>query len=93
MKVNLTATEGRLVVKTLPNQEQTSGGLFLSQPSNPDIHKGIIESVGPYKKDVNQEFSEGQVVLWSNYSGVSYTYEGEDYMILNQSDIIAVENQ
>lgn len=93
MKVNLIATEGRLVVRVLPDQDKSAGGILLAKPSNPDVHFGVIESVGEPLKDRKQSFEVGQTVAWSNYSGVSYEYEGEDYLIINQSDIIAIKSE
>ena len=89
--VNLIATAGRLVVKKLPEGNETSGGLVLAKPVNADIHRGVVESIGALLKDETQEFELGSTVVWSNYSGVEYEYEGETYVIINQKDIIAIE--
>lgn len=92
MKLSLIATEGRLVVEKIQESDKTSGGLYLSAPSNPDIHKGYVRSIGATLKDHTQTFEMDQVVYWSNYSGVSYEEDGVEYLIINQSDIIAVES-
>lgn len=85
------ATEGRIIVKVLKEENQTETGLYLAQSENPDLHKGTVVSVGLQKKDVKQMFTVDQVVYWQNYSGCTFT-EGEDeYVILNQSDVLAID--
>lgn len=91
MKVNYIATEGRLTVKVKPEEDRSAGGIYLAQPTNPDLHEGTVVSVGEKLKDAKQEFNEGDVVVWQNYSGVEFSNEGEKYIILNQKDIIAIK--
>lgn len=91
MKVNYIATEGRLTVKVKPEEDRSAGGIYLAQPTNPDLHEGTVVSVGEKLKDTKQEFNEGDVVVWQNYSGVEFSNEGEKYIILNQKDIIAIK--
>lgn len=91
MKVNYIATEGRLTVKVKPEEDRSAGGIYLAQPTNPDLHEGTVVSVGEKLKDAKQEFNEGDVVVWQNYSGVEFSNEGEKYNILNQKDIIAIK--
>lgn len=91
MNKNIKATEGRLVVKKIEAETTTAGGIFLAQPDNQNIHKGEVVSVGYKKPDTQQDFCIGDIVYWQNYSGVEFTADGEDYLILNQSDIIAVD--
>lgn len=91
---NPIATEGRLLVKVTEkkNETKSSSGLVFARQENPDIHEGVIVNVGPKKDKVQQEFKEGQTVYWQNYSGVEFELnEKEKHIILNQSDIIAVE--
>jgi chaperonin GroES len=87
---NLIATQGRLAVKKSEESNVTSGGIVLSQPVNQDVHTGVVVNVGSKNKDFNQDFEVGQTVAWQNYSGVEYEFENDTYVILNQSDIIAV---
>lgn len=91
MKINYIATEGRLTVKVKPEEDRSAGGIYLAQPTNPDLHEGTVVSVGEKLKDAKQEFNEGDVVVWQNYSGVEFSNEGEKYIILNQKDIIAIK--
>lgn len=86
---NLKATEGRLIVKVIPDETKSSGGILLAKPSNPDVHKGIVLSAGEPLDDSNQKFEVGNEVYWQSYSGVDMEENGENYLIINQKDIIA----
>lgn len=85
------ATEGRLIVKKVKHETTTSTGIMLPTPENNNVFFGTIVSVGelPYKRV--QEFEVGQSVLWQQYSGCDVVYDGEDYVIINQTDILAVK--
>lgn len=87
---SLVATQGRLVVKKNQDEESLQGGIVLASPVNKDTHTGVVISVGNPDKDFNQKFFPGSTVMWQNYSGVEYEFEGDTYLILNQKDIIAI---
>lgn len=90
MIVDLIATQGRLVVKKLDHEQKTKKGLIISD-QNPDVHFGEVINVGdPLDEKVTQRFEQGQVVAWQNYSGVEYSFQGEQFVVLNQKDIIAI---
>jgi co-chaperonin GroES (HSP10) len=92
---NPIATEGRLLIKVTEkkNEHKTSGGIVLARQENPDIHEGIVINVGVKKDKAQQDFTPGQIVYWQNYSGVEFDLEDKGkYIILNQSDVIAVES-
>jgi chaperonin GroES len=91
-KCDLIAAQGRLIVEVIENESTTSAGLVLAAPENSEIHFGKVVSVGlrPAENHTDcQEYQEGQVVVWQQYSGVNYRHNGKDYKILNQKDIIA----
>lgn len=89
---NLIATEGRVLVEiTEPKENKTSSGIFLAQKENPDLHYGKVINAGPVKEKTIFIPKEGYIVYWQNYSGVNFTSDGKDMIILNQSDIIAYE--
>jgi len=88
--IDLKATQGRLVVKLLPKENEVSG-IYLATEINNEVNKGVIESIGPAKKDEVFEGKVGDTVIFGNYQGLSYTYENEEYRIINQSDIVAIK--
>ncbi|MFN2127085.1 MAG: co-chaperone GroES, partial [Anaerolineales bacterium] len=52
--------------------------------------KGTVIAVGPGTKDENMEVKKGDTVLYGKYSGTELTVNGKDYLIMRQSDILAV---
>lgn len=93
--IPLKATEGRLIVKVIKKDTEgrSSGGIMLAQPINQSLCKGIVINLGPVKKDISTNYNVGDTVYWQDNFGVDYDYEGEDYKILNQYDIIAFEHE
>lgn len=85
------ATEGRLICKVIKEEKKTKGGILLTKNINEDIHRGTVVSVGETKKDIKQTFEVGQTVVWANFSGVKFNNDGEEFIIINQSDIIAID--
>jgi co-chaperonin GroES (HSP10) len=93
MNLNLIATQGRLIVEALPEEEVNVGGILLAKPQNHDLHFGKVKSIGIKSDDCDQEFELDQTVVWAQYSGVKYTQDGVDYVILNQKDIISIKKE
>lgn len=86
------ATEGRLICEVIKDDKKTKGGIILTRSENAEINRGKVVSVGPAKKDVNQTFDVGQIVVWGNYQGIKYSEGKVEYVILNQSDVIAIDD-
>lgn len=89
--MELKATEGRLIGKIVKAESKTKSGILLSNPQNNDLKEAVIVSVGLTLKDKNQKFEEGQHVFYGNYQGVEFKDNSEDYIILNQTDVLAVK--
>lgn len=88
--IDLKATQGRLVVRLLPKENEV-GGIYLATEVNNEVNRGVIEDIGPAKKDEIFEGKVGDTIIFGNYQGLAYTYEGEEYRILNQSDVVAIK--
>lgn len=93
MDLNLIATQGRLIVEALPEEEVNIGGILLAKPQNQDLHFGKVKSIGKKSDDCDQEFELEQIVVWAQYSGVKYNQDGTEYVILNQKDIISIKKE
>lgn len=88
--MELKATAGRLIAKVNKDETKTKSGILLSTPQNKDLKNATVVSVGDRLKDVTQNFHEGDTIYYGNYQGVEFTGDdGEKYIILNQSDVIA----
>jgi len=86
----------RVVVKPLEEAEQMRGGLYIPDTAKEKPQQGTVVAVGPgrYEKDarVPMDVKAGDKILYGKYSGTEVTIEGEQLLILRESDILAVIN-
>jgi chaperonin GroES len=84
----------RVVVKALEETESMRGGLYIPDTAKEKPQQGEVMAVGPGKfedgKRVDMELKVGDKVLYGKYSGTEVTVEGETYLILRESDVLAV---
>ncbi|MEO8579260.1 MAG: co-chaperone GroES [Gemmatimonadales bacterium] len=86
----------RVVIKALEDTEQMRGGLFIPDTAKEKPQQGEIIAVGPgrYEKNVRvpMELKVGDKVLYGKYSGSEVTINMEQYLILRETDVLAVVN-
>ncbi len=86
----------RVVVKALEETEQMRGGLYIPDTAKEKPQQGEVIAVGPGRtedgKRVPMEVKAGDKVLYGKYSGTEVTIEGEQLLILRESDILAIVN-
>ncbi|MBI1809523.1 MAG: co-chaperone GroES [Gemmatimonadetes bacterium] len=86
----------RVVVKPLEETEQMRGGLYIPDTAKEKPQQGEVMAVGPGRvedgKRVPMEVKAGDKVLYGKYSGTEVTIEGDQMLILRESDILAVVN-
>jgi len=87
--LKLFATQGRAILKVLP-KEDNQNGIYLAIDQNNDVSKGEIIDIGLMKDKEVFNGEIGDVALYGQYSGVSYTIDSIEYRIINISDIIAI---
>jgi len=84
----------RVVVRALEETEEMRGGLYIPDTAKEKPQQGEIVAVGPgrYEKGerVPMELKEGQTVLYGKYSGTEVTLDGDPYLIIKESDVLAV---
>jgi chaperonin GroES len=84
----------RVVVRALEETEQMRGGLYIPDTAKEKPQQGEIIAVGPgrYEKDkrVPMEVKVGDKVLYGKYSGTEVTIDNEQYLILRESDVLAI---
>ena len=80
----------RVLILPNPAEEVTAGGLIIPDPAKEKPLAGKIIAVGPGTKDVTMEVKTGDQVLYGKYSGTEVTHEGTTYIIMKQSEILAV---
>ena len=87
----------RVLVRRLEEDERSSGGIIIPDTAKEKPMQGTIIAVGPGKlSDENERIAPdvavGQTVLYGKYSGTEVSVDGEDYLILRESDILAIIN-
>ena len=84
----------RVVVKSVDSEETTKSGLLLTTSAKEKPQMAVVLAVGPGGnvdgKEVTMHVSVGQKVIYSKYAGTECKLEGEEYIIVRQSDILAV---
>ena len=84
----------RVVVKATEETEQMRGGLYIPDTAKEKPQQGEVIAVGPGRtedgKRVAMEVKAGDKVLYGKYSGTEVTIEGEQLLILRESDILAI---
>jgi chaperonin GroES len=94
-KINLKPLADRVIVKPMLQEEKTKGGIIVPDTAREKPVEGTVIAVGPGKvsedgKTVKMEVKEGDKILYGKYSGTEVTVEGEDYLIMRESDVFAI---
>ena len=79
----------RVVIKKLEAEEKTQGGIILTSAAKEKPQMAEVVAVGPGTKDEPMDLAPGNKIVFSKYAGTDIKYEGEEYTIMNQSDILA----
>ena len=86
----------RVVVKAMEETEQMRGGLYIPDTAKEKPQQGEVIAVGPGRtedgKRVPMEVKAGDKVLYGKYSGTEVTIDGQQLLILRESDILAIVN-
>lgn len=80
----------RVVVKPAPAEETTRGGIIIPDTAKEKPQRGEVIAVGPGKEGNLMTVQVGDTVLYGKYSGQELQYEGEDYLIMREDDILVV---
>ncbi len=80
----------RVVVKPAAAEEKTSGGIIIPDTAKEKPQKGEVIAVGPGKEDVKMTVKVGDTVLYGKYAGQEITFEGHDYLIMREDDILVI---
>jgi len=80
----------RVLVLPMEAEEKTSSGIYIPDTAKEKPQRGTIMAAGPGTKDVTMEVKVGDVVLYGKYAGTEITVEGKDYLIMKQSDVLAI---
>lgn len=94
-KIDLKPLGDRVVVKPAAAEEKTAGGIILPDTVKEKPVEGTIVAAGPGRvaddgKIIKMEVKVGDKVLYGKYSGTEVTINGEEYLIMRESDIFGI---
>ena len=94
MAVKLQPLADRVLVKPIEKEEKTKSGIYLPDTAKEKPQEGEVLAVGPGKiaddgKRIPLDVKVGDVVLYAKYGGTEIKVDGDDLMILRESDILA----
>ena len=88
--MNMKPINDRVVVKPGSAEEKTKGGIIIPDTAKEKPQRGEVVAVGPGKDGNLMTVQVGDVVLYGKYAGQELNYEGEDYIIMREDDILVV---
>ncbi|HQH40293.1 MAG: co-chaperone GroES [Bacteroidales bacterium] len=80
----------RVLVEPQEAEQKTASGIIIPDTAKEKPQRGIVVAVGPGTKDEKMEVKAGDIVLYGKYAGTEISYNGKDYLIMRQSDILAI---
>ncbi|MBV6427492.1 MAG: 10 kDa chaperonin 3 [Haliscomenobacter sp.] len=80
----------RVVVKPADAEEKTKGGIIIPDTAKEKPQRGEVIAVGPGKEGNLMTVQVGDIVLYGKYAGQEFSYNGEDYLIMREDDILVV---
>jgi chaperonin GroES len=88
--VNIKPLADRVLVEPAAAELKTAGGIIIPDTAKEKPQKGIVVAVGNGKKDEPITVKEGDTVLYGKYAGTEINFAGKDYLIMRESDILAI---
>ncbi len=80
----------RVIIKPAPAEEKTKGGLIIPDTAKEKPQRGEVVAVGPGKDGNLMTVAPGDIVLYGKYSGQEISYEGQDYLIMREDEILVI---
>ena len=85
----------RIVIEVLEQEETTKSGIVLPDSAKEKPQEGKVVAVGSGRvtdseQTVTPEVAEGDQVIYSKFAGTEVSYDGKDYLVLRESDVLAV---
>jgi len=93
--MNVKPLADRIILLPLEAEQKTAGGIIIPDAAKEKPQKGEIIAVGPGKvadngQKIEMSLKKGDKVLYGKYSGTEVSIDGKDYLIMKESDVLAV---
>ena len=90
MGLNIKPLADRVLIEPLEAETKTASGLIIPDTAKEKPQKGIVQSVGNGTKENKMTVKVGDTVLYGKYAGTELKLDGKDYLIMSESDILAI---
>ena len=85
----------RVLIEVLDSSEKTAGGIIIPDTAQEKPQQGTVVAVGPGKSsdagsEIAMNLKKGDKILYGKYSGTEFAFEGTEYLIMRESDILAI---
>lgn len=93
--MNVKPLADRIILRPLEAEQKTAGGIIIPDAAKEKPQKGEIVAVGPGKvtdngQKIEMALKNGDKVLYGKYSGTEVSIDGQDYLIMKESDVLAI---
>ncbi|MBP3298944.1 MAG: co-chaperone GroES [Muribaculaceae bacterium] len=88
--MNIRPLADRVLIQPAQAEEVTVGGIIIPDSAKEKPLKGLVVAAGKGTKDEEMLLKEGDTVLYGKYAGTEIELEGEKYLIMRQSDVLAI---
>jgi chaperonin GroES len=89
-KVNIKPLADRVLIEPLQAETKTASGIIIPDNAKEKPQKGTVVAVGPGTKDEKMTVKIGDSVLYGKYAGTELKFDGTDYLMMRESDILAI---
>lgn len=86
----ITPLHDRVIVKPAEAETKTAGGIIIPDTAKEKPQRGTVIAAGPGKKDEPMTVKNGDTILYSKYAGTEINLDGEEVLIMRESDILAI---
>ena len=90
MAINIKPLADRVLIEPMAAETKTASGIIIPDNAKEKPQKEKVVAVGNGTKDETMTVSVGDTVLYGKYSGTELKFEGQDYLIMRESDILAI---
>ena len=81
---------GKVLVKPNEAEEKTTSGIIIPDSAKEKPRQGVVVMVGAAKKDEEMEVKSGDTVLYGKYAGQELNIDGDEYLLISQSDVLFI---
>lgn len=90
MALSIRPLSDRVVIEPAEAETKTASGIIIPETAKEKPQRGKVLAAGPGKKDEPTTVKVGDTVLYGKYSGTEIAVDGKDYLIMRESDILAI---